>query len=40
MSNMCTCINVPSDDTARIQGSHILIGHIICGIVEEEYFKG
>ena len=40
MSNMCTCINVPSDDTARIQESHILIGHIIYGIVEEEYFKG
>lgn len=28
-------INVPSDCTARIQESHIMIGHIICEIVEE-----
>jgi D-sedoheptulose 7-phosphate isomerase len=27
--------NVPSTDTPRIQESHILIGHIICQIVEE-----
>lgn len=32
-------LNVPSDDTPRIQESHILIGHIICELVEEEYFK-
>ena len=31
-------INVPSSDTPRIQESHILIGHIICQIVEEKYF--
>lgn len=31
-------INVPSQDTPRIQESHILIGHIICQLVEEEYF--
>lgn len=30
-------IIVPSDVTARIQESHILIGHIICEIVEEDY---
>jgi D-sedoheptulose 7-phosphate isomerase len=29
-------IKVPSDDTARIQESHITIGHIICHLVEEE----
>lgn len=28
-------VNIPSDDTPRIQESHIIIGHIICGIVEE-----
>lgn len=28
------CIKVPSDETPRIQESHILIGHIICCIVE------
>jgi len=31
--------NVPSLDTPRIQESHILIGHIICELVEKEYFK-
>lgn len=31
-------INVPSNDTPRIQEAHILIGHIICEIVEEEMF--
>ena len=32
------CINVPSNDTPRIQETHILIGHIICQLVEEKYF--
>jgi len=32
-------INVPSTDTPRIQESHILLGHIICQLVEEQYFK-
>ena len=32
-------INVPSKDTPRIQESHILVGHIICQLVEEEYFE-
>ena len=31
-------INVPSTDTPRIQETHILIGHIICDIVEKEMF--
>ena len=31
-------INVPSTDTPRIQESHIMIGHIICQLVEENYF--
>ena len=31
-------LNVPSTDTPRIQESHILIGHIICQLVEEKYF--
>ncbi|HRO45840.1 D-sedoheptulose 7-phosphate isomerase [Agriterribacter sp.] len=33
-------INVPSADTPRIQESHILLGHIICQLVEEKYFNG
>ena len=31
-------LNVPSKDTPRIQESHILIGHIICELVETEIF--
>ena len=31
-------INVPSNDTPRIQESHIMIGHIICELVEEKIF--
>lgn len=32
-------INIPSTDTARIQECHILIGHILCRIVEENLFR-
>ncbi|MBI5400307.1 D-sedoheptulose 7-phosphate isomerase [Candidatus Saganbacteria bacterium] len=32
-------IIVPSQATPRIQESHITIGHILCGLVEEELFK-
>jgi D-sedoheptulose 7-phosphate isomerase len=32
-------INVPSTDTPRIQESHILVGHIICQLVEQQYFN-
>jgi D-sedoheptulose 7-phosphate isomerase len=32
-------LNVPSADTPRIQESHILIGHIICQLVEERIFS-
>jgi D-sedoheptulose 7-phosphate isomerase len=33
-------LNVPSRDTARIQEAHIMIGHIICEIVEVSLFSG
>lgn len=36
--NSDLCIHVPSNSTPRIQESHILIGHILCGIVEEKIF--
>jgi len=32
-------IKVPSKDTPRIQESHILIGHIICELIEMKLFK-
>ncbi len=39
MKDICKyLINVPSNDTPRIQESHIMIGHIICEIVEKELF--
>jgi D-sedoheptulose 7-phosphate isomerase len=39
MKQLCDiCIEVPSSETPRIQEAHILIGHIICCIVEEEIF--
>ena len=39
MKDSCDFLfNVPSKDTPRIQESHILIGHIICQLVEEQLF--
>lgn len=32
-------LSVPSADTPRIQESHILLGHIICQLTEEEFFR-
>lgn len=32
-------INIPSKDTPRIQESHILVGHIICELVENGMFE-
>ncbi len=31
-------IGVPSDDTPRIQEAHLLIGHIVCELVERDLF--
>lgn len=39
MAEMCDyCIKVPSNETPRVQEAHILIGHIICAVVEEAIF--
>ena len=38
ITNSDLCIHVPSNSTPRIQESHILIGHILCSIVEENIF--
>ena len=32
-------IYVPSENTQRIQEGHIMIGQIICGLVEDEFLK-
>jgi D-sedoheptulose 7-phosphate isomerase len=40
MEDICKyLIKVPSSNTPRIQESHILIGHIICEIIEKEIFS-
>ncbi|MEN6414731.1 MAG: D-sedoheptulose 7-phosphate isomerase [Veillonellales bacterium] len=31
------CLQVPSQVTARIQEAHILIGHIVCELIDEEF---
>jgi D-sedoheptulose 7-phosphate isomerase len=38
LKSMCECLCIPSNDTARIQECHIMVGHILCGLVEEIYF--
>ena len=39
LAPLCNCLCIPSRETARIQECHILIGHILCGLVEQQYFK-
>jgi D-sedoheptulose 7-phosphate isomerase len=39
MKSLCDhLINIPSTDTPRIQESHIMVGHIVCQLVEQKYF--
>ena len=39
MKALCDyCIRVPSSDTPRIQEAHILVAHILCGLVEDTIF--
>lgn len=39
LKQLCECICIPSTETARIQESHILVGHIMCGLIEASYFR-
>ncbi len=32
-------LNMPSDDTPRVQECHLLIGHIICQLIEDTLFE-
>jgi len=34
------CIRIPSNDTARIQEGHALVGHILCKVIDEVDFNG
>jgi D-sedoheptulose 7-phosphate isomerase len=38
LKEISDCVHMPSDNTARIQEGHILLGHIICGLIEKEMF--
>lgn len=39
MKPLCDlCIEIPSSETPRIQEAHMMIGHIICCLVEETLF--
>jgi D-sedoheptulose 7-phosphate isomerase len=39
LKGLCECLCMPSNETARIQECHILMGHILCGMVETAYFR-
>jgi D-sedoheptulose 7-phosphate isomerase len=41
MNDLCDhLLEVPSGDTPKIQEGHLVLGHIICGLVEKAIFKG
>ena len=39
MSSLCECIIVPSSSTEKIQEVHIMLGHILCYLIENKMFK-
>jgi D-sedoheptulose 7-phosphate isomerase len=39
MANICECIIVPSSSTEKIQEVHIMLGHILCYLIENKMFK-
>ena len=39
LRSLCECICIPSSNTASIQECHIMLGHILCGLVESGYFQ-
>ncbi|MDO9543519.1 MAG: D-sedoheptulose 7-phosphate isomerase [Kiritimatiellia bacterium] len=39
MEKLCDyCLAVPSENTPRVQEAHIMLGHILCDIIEEALF--
>lgn len=34
------CVRIPAAETPKIQEGHIVIGHIVCGLIERELFGG
>lgn len=39
MKDMCDALIVPSSSTEKIQEVHIMFGHILCYLIEEQIFK-
>jgi D-sedoheptulose 7-phosphate isomerase len=39
IKDLCDVIIVPSESTEKIQEVHIMFGHIICYLIEENFFK-
>jgi D-sedoheptulose 7-phosphate isomerase len=40
MRELCDyCLEVPSSDTPKIQEGHLVLGHILCGLVENAIFR-
>lgn len=41
MAALCDyCVTVPSSETPKIQESYMILGHILCGLIECEMFGG
>ena len=39
LKGLCSyLLNVPSNDTPRVQEAHIMVGHILCELTEEQLF--
>ena len=39
LASLCDCLCVPSTQTPRVQECHIMLGHILCGLVESDFFS-
>jgi len=40
MTKLCDyCLAIPSSDTPRVQEAHIMVGHILCDIIEKSLFN-
>jgi D-sedoheptulose 7-phosphate isomerase len=39
MASLCECIVVPSSSTEKIQEVHIMLGHILCFLIEDKMFN-
>ncbi len=39
LKQICDClIEIPSDSTPKIQEGHLVLGHILCGLIEQKIF--